>query len=330
MKKISQKAIIIPGTKKSGTATLFKILTKHSMIGTPLFKEPRFFLLSEKKIKKNISWYMKFFPEKKIILDCTPEYFDDPGITKRIKKYFEKEPKIIIIIRDPAKRTYSHYLHFKKKVNQTDTRNYDKIIKQIKGPDFKKIKKTENKNVNKIDKKVEKGFYKKIKNWQNYLSKEKKIKLFPLKFKKTYLKKRKNSMKYFQNSLYSKHIKKWEERFKDVKIVLFEELIKNPEKELKKIYKFLGLKPEKKALDLEHEHKTKIPNNFGRIIKKIAKKYVPINITKTIKKIIPQKILYKPKPKMTREQYNKTRKILKKEYEYWNKKKPKTKKLWKH
>jgi len=56
--------------------------------------------------------------------------------------------------------------------------------------------------------------------------------------------------------------------------------------------------------------------------------------TKIINKVrnnsLVTRLFYKSKPRLSKEQYDKARKILSKEYEYWFKKKPGLKELWKY
>lgn len=321
------RAIIIPGAKKSGTTTVYDILTKHSQISKSKIKETDFFILNPEEIKKNKKKYENNFLEKnKKIIDASVGYFSNKATIKKIKKYFKKEPKVIIILRDPVKRIFSNYIHYIKITPKKEKRNFDKLLNEIKGPEFKKIIKSENDFLKKsvkqkkiiyrhdIDNKIEK----KLRKYYN-------VKLFPV---NANIKGPK--FKYFQGSLYSKNVTLWEKNFKHVKIIFFEELIENPKKIIKELLKFLELKEEKKVLKLPHSNKTKIPTRTGRKVKIFAQKYFPIQLIKKLKNVIPEKIFYKKTPKITKEQYKKTKQILKKEYDYWYKKHPRLKKYWKY
>jgi len=131
---IGSKAIIIPGPRKCGTSTLFKLLKDHPQIDCPYIKEPHFFTLTQKIINDNISWYQDLYPHKlnKPFLDGSTLYFSSNRAKENIKKYMDN-PLIIIILRDPAKRVYSSYLHMVKKVPKPELRDFKKILKKIEG-----------------------------------------------------------------------------------------------------------------------------------------------------------------------------------------------------
>ena len=152
---INKEIIIIPGAPKSGSTTLYKMLAKHSKISSSKIKEPKFFLLPEKLIKENTNWYLEHFTDKnKILLDASTNYFYNNKTASLIKKYV-KNPKIIFIIRDPAKRTHSHYLNMLKRTPKGETRDFDRILSEVKGPEPAKIRRTEDQSTRKAVKNKE-------------------------------------------------------------------------------------------------------------------------------------------------------------------------------
>lgn len=339
----TQNMIILAGGSKCGSTTLYEMLVNHSRINKSKSKETGFFGLTEAQIKKHMKWYLNNFPKNNNInIDATPNYLYNKKTPELIKK-FVKNPKIIIILRDPAKRTYSEYLHRVKKVPSQEKRDFNEILQDIKGPNYEKIRISENNSLKKAIKTGKFNFdYGKIKPIDHWKTKKKTA---PFCLKSRWFKQlRLFGNKYFQNSLYKNNVKRYKRIFKHVKIVFLEELINEPEKVMKNVYKFLRLKPEEKAIKLMHTHKTLIPNKIGKRLILLAKKLLPAKINYYIAKrlrvykntnyykkpSILSKIIYNKKPRMTIKQYEKTRKILKKEYDFWTKKEPALAKLWRY
>ena len=72
MQEIRQQAIIIPGAQRSGTTTLFDLLSRHTLISEPTNKETSFFALREDIVRNHLYEYMNLFnkPDRtKYILD---------------------------------------------------------------------------------------------------------------------------------------------------------------------------------------------------------------------------------------------------------------------
>ena len=111
--------LFIVGAPKSGTTFLYERLKNNEELFFPKIKELNFFsynILNKKsyyrdfKIKEKKK-YLKFynFDKKKYYADCSVSYFAFPVVAKNIYD-FNPNAKIIIIVRDPYKRAFSHYL----------------------------------------------------------------------------------------------------------------------------------------------------------------------------------------------------------------------------
>jgi len=108
----------IVGAPRSGTSSLYEYLRNTSGIYMSPVKEPHFFdrkVISDDFIIKPIrdeKKYLKLFEKvtnEKIIGEASPGYLRDPEAPRLIH---EKSPnaKIVIILRDPVERAFSHYL----------------------------------------------------------------------------------------------------------------------------------------------------------------------------------------------------------------------------
>lgn len=107
--------LFIVGSPKCGTTSLALALDGLDSCFLPNIKEPNFFLNSKstqlahciQTPKKYKDIYKKSSGEKYLI-DSSTSYFVDSKSPNLIKKY-NKEAKIIVLIRDPINRMISHY-----------------------------------------------------------------------------------------------------------------------------------------------------------------------------------------------------------------------------
>lgn len=112
--------IFIAGAQKSGTTSLYALLKQHPNILPPQLKEP-FFFGNDDRFERGLSSYLPNFPpaiaihraEKKtghacMSFDATTNYLDHPLAAQRIKQLVP-EARVIILLRDPVERAFSHY-----------------------------------------------------------------------------------------------------------------------------------------------------------------------------------------------------------------------------
>lgn len=114
-------SFIIIGAQRAGTTSLFKYMCQHPNLVSPLGKEIHFFDLN---YEKGLSWYRSRFPVKNrsflpeirkarndlITGEASPYYIFHPLVPERIKRHFP-EIKLIVLLRNPVDRAYSHYDH---------------------------------------------------------------------------------------------------------------------------------------------------------------------------------------------------------------------------
>jgi hypothetical protein len=124
---------IIAGAMKCGTSSLHTILSGHPKIFIPdkeIFfydlddyeQHPAFFAYEgnewhypkfEENLDEYLSWYSSFFdsaPDGSVIGEDSTTYIASKIGARRIAE-INPEAKIIIMLRDPASRSYSHYFH---------------------------------------------------------------------------------------------------------------------------------------------------------------------------------------------------------------------------
>ncbi len=116
--------LLIVGAAKSGTTSLHNYLKKHPEIFMSNHKEPHFLINKEigenriPKAVKTLNEYSSLFDGSdtfKYRGESSAMYLQFPNIAiKNIKKYLEKNIKIIIMLRNPIDRAFSGYQHVKR------------------------------------------------------------------------------------------------------------------------------------------------------------------------------------------------------------------------
>lgn len=105
---------LIIGAQRCGTTSLYNYMSYHPKIQFTTIKELHFFDIG---FNKGIKWYRSNFPDEVVKQDkglitgeATPYYIFHPLVPQRI---FEFAPKIklIVLLRNPVDRAYSHYQH---------------------------------------------------------------------------------------------------------------------------------------------------------------------------------------------------------------------------
>lgn len=107
---------MIIGAQKSGTTALSEFLDQHPNIQMALGKETHLFdgeqFDSNWSADEISNEYESFFPESanaELMGEATPIYLYFPEIAERLANY-NPDLKLILILRDPTERAYSHYL----------------------------------------------------------------------------------------------------------------------------------------------------------------------------------------------------------------------------
>jgi len=108
---------VIVGPPKTGTTSLFGYLAGHPKVLPPHTKEIDFFTL---RYANGLAWYLSNFPticdvSEFISGEASPGYFAGRDADKRIQQDL-RDPKVIIMLRNPVDRTISAY-HQRKKMS---------------------------------------------------------------------------------------------------------------------------------------------------------------------------------------------------------------------
>ncbi len=107
---------LVIGANKCGTTTLYNYLIEHPNIKSASKKEIHFFD-NPGNFSKGVGWYRAQFPIKSLVSpktesfitgEATPAYLFHPIAPQRVAKYLP-DTKIIVMLRNPVDRAYSHY-----------------------------------------------------------------------------------------------------------------------------------------------------------------------------------------------------------------------------
>ena len=111
---------VIIGAHKSGTSSLYGFLTRHAAIAPGVRKEIHYF---SRYHNLGETWYRAHFPtnlsrrrfykktgQKLLSGEASPTYLHFPTVPNRMKDVLPNV-KLIVILRNPVDRAYSHYHH---------------------------------------------------------------------------------------------------------------------------------------------------------------------------------------------------------------------------
>ena len=197
--------LFIVGASKSATGTLYVHLSKVPGICMSTIKEPNYFSVKihpgdGELVIRDKKQYLSLFnidKDDKIIGEASPEYLGDSEAPNLIYQV-SPNAKIIIILRDPVERAYSHYFTF---VRQGRIKNsfHDEVQLAL-----------ENKK---------KGI--------------------------------KSNFGMLESGLYCEQVKRYLDKFglKQVKVLIFDEFIKNQKATLEEVLEFLGSAAISAAID---------------------------------------------------------------------------------
>jgi len=110
---------VIVGGQRCGTSSMYKYLGRHPQIAPSLRKETEYFTID---YGKGEAWYRAHFPlrarrqmahlrgRRLLSFEATPDYLFDPRAARRLADMLP-EAKLVVMLRDPVDRAFSHYHH---------------------------------------------------------------------------------------------------------------------------------------------------------------------------------------------------------------------------
>ncbi len=213
---------IIIGAQKGGTSSLFSYLSQHPQLSLPDIKEIHFF---DNHYKEGINWYRSHFPLKLINYnkktgEASPYYLFHPHIAQRVYSHCPKA-KLIVIIRNPVDRAYSHYM-------MQNRRKFDPL------PTFEEAIAAEHKRLSEETKKLLNDPYYNSINHQR--------------------------LSYLSRGMYYTQLTRWLKYFplNQFLFIKSEDFFNDPFKELLRVYEFLGIR-RKKSVNLTPQNTNDYP-----------------------------------------------------------------------
>ena len=120
---------LIIGAQKSGTTSLYDLLTQHPHVERAALKELNYF---DRYFEKGIEWYRSQFPlpklkgeRKPITGEATPDYLFYPDAARRAAQVVP-QARLIVLLRNPVDRAYSDYQQARRK--GWETRTFEEAI----------------------------------------------------------------------------------------------------------------------------------------------------------------------------------------------------------
>ena len=136
----NHRYLIIGGTTKGATTSLFNYLSAHPEVCASSMKETRFLLdreyplLSRYRFDDGLDKYEEFFghcEDRKVRVEATPDYLYSPGTPRRIKDCFP-QARVLFALREPLSRLVSWYKF---------SRQYDPDLRNITFDDYVALQK---------------------------------------------------------------------------------------------------------------------------------------------------------------------------------------------
>lgn len=108
-------SFVIAGVQKGGTTYLYQELVRHPQVLPAMTKEVHYF---SDGYQRGADWYRGFFPPERepgpagpvITGEASPGYLFHPWFAERVARDLP-DARVIVLLRDPVKRAFSHYLH---------------------------------------------------------------------------------------------------------------------------------------------------------------------------------------------------------------------------
>lgn len=127
---------LVIGAQRSGTSSLYKWLGEHPLVLPSLRKETEYFSLN---YEKGEAWYRAHFPSllrrrmlrqlrecEPLSFEATPYYLFHPFAPARAARLVP-DAKLIVLLRNPVDRAYSHYHHMVR--HGSETLSFEEAIK---------------------------------------------------------------------------------------------------------------------------------------------------------------------------------------------------------
>lgn len=213
---------IVAGAQKSGTTSLCALLASHPECCMSVPKEPHFF--SGPRFNSGFTAYSTIFREsegKKVIAEGSASYMPSTLAIDRMRSALDDSAKFIFILRSPAKRAYSAYLHAAQR--PTEFRSPEEVFLGL-------PKDTPVSTIAAEEERLEEAYRTAQATTKPYQRQYDDVRW---------------NHRYIRNSFYNAQIDKYRKAFGEemLHVMIFEDLLRNPQPVLAKLSAFLGIDP---------------------------------------------------------------------------------------
>jgi hypothetical protein len=240
-------AFLIIGAQKAGTTSLASYLAAHPSVVSPKWKEVHFFDLN---YTRGVEWYRSHFPmgprrrlrsrfhgRRLLAGDATPYYILHPQAPSRAW-HLIPAARIIVLLRDPVDRAYSHY-HHEIRLGKESLSFEDAIAAEP------------SRIAGEVERLEAEPAYESF-NYQHFT--------------------------YLERGIYSDQMRRWLNYFRPDQFLVLssEQFLKSPAAEYRKVLKFLGL-PEWELPAYPAEHVGSYPPMSATMRERLLDYYAPHN-----------------------------------------------------
>jgi hypothetical protein len=107
---VSLPTVIGIGAQKCASTWIYDVLSDHPQVRMSTCKELDFFSYH---YDRGLSWYERHFGRSEpgfAVGEISPSYFHEPAVPERVQAFLPNV-KIVVALRDPAERAFSHHRH---------------------------------------------------------------------------------------------------------------------------------------------------------------------------------------------------------------------------
>ena len=115
--------------QKAGTTQLYAYMIKHPRVFAGAKKEVAYF---SKQPDRSVAWYRSRFPLRHRVearygqvLEASPSYLPMPQALRQMNSVLP-EARVIVLLRDPVSRAFSHYQHYK--TRHLESRSFEQAV----------------------------------------------------------------------------------------------------------------------------------------------------------------------------------------------------------
>jgi hypothetical protein len=124
--------LVVVGAQKAGTTQLHACLIRHPRVFGAAAKELQYF---SKRSDRPVSWYRSQFPLSRTVesvggisVEATPSYLPTPQALRMMGSVLPAT-RVVVLLRDPVSRAFSHYQHYK--TRQAESRTFADAIHEL-------------------------------------------------------------------------------------------------------------------------------------------------------------------------------------------------------